>query len=276
MRARSPSETEKSLSTLASRLQSVESRPASGWTSQTLGSVIVFEGDPDGTPTAEVNFNDFKRFDVDALDASMTGLNTVDIGATGSGVGQGATTVRGRVSLSLYTPNVYAGTATTGMQLFCADGIEGFAEWQLGLIRESANNFSLRNATSPQSFTVHNTYTDGSNYERGAFRWSSNVLLIGSEVAGTGTARNIRLQGNAIEMGARILPTADGTLDIGAASSRIRNLHIRSAVQIQTKASAIVDGDVTSAADGMIGGVDTTNHRLYVRSGGTWKYATLT
>jgi hypothetical protein len=63
----------------------------------------------------------------------------------------------------------------------------------LVLSRDAANTLAQRNSTNPQAFRVYNSYTDGSNYERGFARWSSNVLEIGAEAAGTGTARAIRL-----------------------------------------------------------------------------------
>lgn len=43
------------------------------------------------------------------------------------------------------------------------------------------------------SFKSYNAYTDASNYERGFARWSANVFTIGTEAAGTGTARPVRL-----------------------------------------------------------------------------------
>lgn len=47
------------------------------------------------------------------------------------------------------------------------------------------------------------------------------------------------------------------------------------ALTTKVKAGAPDDTDITSDSDGtMI--LDTTNHRLYVRDGGTWRYATLT
>jgi hypothetical protein len=45
-----------------------------------------------------------------------------------------------------------------------------------------------------QAFRIYNTYTDASNYERGFLRWSSNVLQIGTEKLGTGTARALEFQ----------------------------------------------------------------------------------
>ena len=50
-----------------------------------------------------------------------------------------------------------------------------------------------RNSTNAQTFRIYNTFTDSSNYERGFVRWNSNILEVGTEVAGTGTARNIRI-----------------------------------------------------------------------------------
>ena len=60
--------------------------------------------------------------------------------------------------------------------------------------RDAANTLALRNGTSAQAFNIYNTYTDASNYERAIFDWqgSANVLTIGTENAGTGSARNMR------------------------------------------------------------------------------------
>lgn len=63
----------------------------------------------------------------------------------------------------------------------------------LSLWRDAANTLAQRNSTNPQAFRVYNTYTDASNYERGFVRWNTNVLQIGTEAAGTGTARTTRL-----------------------------------------------------------------------------------
>lgn len=46
-------------------------------------------------------------------------------------------------------------------------------------------------------------------------------------------------------------------------------------VRMKTKAGIPTDADTTVDADGVII-LDTTNHRLYIRDGGTWKYAALT
>lgn len=64
----------------------------------------------------------------------------------------------------------------------------------LGLLLKGAgtNTLDQRNSTNAQTFNLYNTYTDASNYERGFFKWNSNVLEIGAEAAGTGTARTMR------------------------------------------------------------------------------------
>ena len=42
----------------------------------------------------------------------------------------------------------------------------------------------------------------------------------------------------------------------------------------RTKAGAFDDTDFTNPVDGMTG-LDTSNHRLYVRSGGVWRFTQL-
>lgn len=54
-------------------------------------------------------------------------------------------------------------------------------------------------------------------------------------------------------------------------------MRIESGIFMTSKAGAIGDADFPAApADGTVGGIDVTNHRIYVRSGGVWKYAALT
>jgi hypothetical protein len=62
------------------------------------------------------------------------------------------------------------------------------------LIRDAANTLALRNSTAAQTFNIYNTYTDASNYERGIYKWASNALYMGTEVAGTGTPRPVVIQ----------------------------------------------------------------------------------
>jgi len=62
-----------------------------------------------------------------------------------------------------------------------------------GYLFGGTNLIEQRNSTSAQSFQFYNTYTDASNYERAFMRWSTNVLQIGTEAAGTGTLRQVSL-----------------------------------------------------------------------------------
>lgn len=61
------------------------------------------------------------------------------------------------------------------------------------LERDAANTLALRNGTNAQTFNLYNTFTDASNYERGVLKWDTNILEVGSEAAGTGTARSVAL-----------------------------------------------------------------------------------
>ena len=74
------------------------------------------------------------------------------------------------------------------------------ASIRLGIIddtnlqREGTGTLAQRSATTAQTFRLYNTFTDASNYERGFMRWSSNVLQIGTEKGGTGSARALEFQ----------------------------------------------------------------------------------
>jgi len=63
------------------------------------------------------------------------------------------------------------------------------------LYRDAAYTLAQRVGTNAQTFNIYNTYTDGSNYERGFLKWDSNVLKIGAEALGTGTARAVEIVG---------------------------------------------------------------------------------
>ena len=68
------------------------------------------------------------------------------------------------------------------------------ANW-VYLHKDAGGILAQRNSTNPQAFRVYNTYTDGSNYERGFIRWDTNKFEIGTESAGTGTARYLKIPG---------------------------------------------------------------------------------
>lgn len=63
------------------------------------------------------------------------------------------------------------------------------------LERDAADTLALRRSTNAQAFRLYNTFTDASNYERGGLKFASNVLELFSEAAGTGTQRDIQING---------------------------------------------------------------------------------
>jgi hypothetical protein len=80
---------------------------------------------------------------------------------------------------TLTSPAINGPASTTGVTLTC-----------------DVNHFlQQRNSTVSQAFQIFNTYTDTANYERGVIDWktNSNSLTIGTQKAGTGTARRLRL-----------------------------------------------------------------------------------
>ena len=81
------------------------------------------------------------------------------------------------------------------------------------LARDAAGSLAQRNSTNAQTFNIYNTYTDASNYERGFMKWNSNVLEIGTEAAGTGTARVWKIVGGA--SGSPTAYTAGSTVWVG-------------------------------------------------------------
>jgi len=62
------------------------------------------------------------------------------------------------------------------------------------LARDAAGTLAQRNGVNAQAFNLYNTFTDASNYERGVLKWDSNILKIGTEKLGTGSARALEFQ----------------------------------------------------------------------------------
>ena len=75
------------------------------------------------------------------------------------------------------------------------------------LQREAANHLAMVNGTNASTFSVSNTFTDASNYERGVLKWDSNILKIGTESAGTGSDRIVQFVGSGVSMPS--IPTSD-------------------------------------------------------------------
>jgi hypothetical protein len=149
-------------------------------------------------------------------------LNSGDhVSATGIGFSTGGlgnalqTSVNGAASflvaasrVNLPAGSVFGWVSGTGLQS-AADTI---------LARDAANTLAQRNGTAGQAFRLYNQFVDSANFERGFMRWNSNVLEIGTEAGGTGTAnRSMRLLIGTQPLGALI--SAQGTgVDISARS----------------------------------------------------------
>jgi hypothetical protein len=80
---------------------------------------------------------------------------------------------------TLTSPAINGSASTTGVTLTC----------------DINNYLQQRSSTVSQAFQIFNTYTDTANYERGVIDWKTNAnsLTIGTQKAGTGTARRVRL-----------------------------------------------------------------------------------
>jgi hypothetical protein len=94
---------------------------------------------------------------------------------TGAGVGVNFSGIVG-VGTSL---QFGTGTGTTG--------------GDITISREAANILAQSNGSNAQTFRIYNTFTDANNHERGFLRWSSSNFEIGSEAAGTGSSREVRI-----------------------------------------------------------------------------------
>ena len=105
------------------------------------------------------------------------------------------------------------GIVAGGVIAFCSSGL---SSEDLFVRRDAANTLALRNGANAQAFNIYNTYTDASNYERGFMKWSSNVLEIGVEAAGTGSTRVVHISNlPTSNPGAGILWNNAGTPAIG-------------------------------------------------------------
>jgi hypothetical protein len=103
----------------------------------------------------------------------------------------------------LYTNNTITHRVRTDGLLAAVASTYGFGwgtsatSFDIRLLRDATGQLAQRNGANAQKFSVYNTFTDISNYERGAFDWTTtaNTLRIRSENAGSGTNRIIAIDG---------------------------------------------------------------------------------
>ena len=99
----------------------------------------------------------------------------------------------GGSSVDLASPSAIGSTTPNTGKFTTLEATTSLQISTSGFLFGGTNLLENRNSTNAQTFRIYNTFTDASNYERGFFRWNTNVLELGTEVAGTGTARNIRI-----------------------------------------------------------------------------------
>ena len=134
------------------------------------------------------------------------------------------------------------------------------------LFRDSASVLAQRTGTAAQTFRVYNTYTDASNYERAKLAWSSNELLIGTEKAGTGTARPLKIQ---TDGSTRTGITAAGSVYIGSGAAALATtatdgfLYLPTCAGVPTGAPSAITGTQPVV-------VNSSTNQLYIYSGSAW------
>ena len=176
---------------------------------------------------------------------TLTGGTLTLNGATSGASVLSAPAVAGSATITL--PGVTSTLATLGANTFTGDqtvGSSNLVGWStdLKLYRDAAGTLAQRNGTNAQTLRVYNTYTDSSNYERGVFDWTTNanVLMIGTEKAGTGLQRDVKIQvaGNSslyfningsdrfYFTTGRIAPNITTTSDLGSSGDRFRSCYL--------------------------------------------------
>ena len=108
------------------------------------------------------------------------------------------------------------------------------------LFQTDANTIEQVNGVSPQKLNVYNTRTGAGNYERGFMRFASNVLEIGAEKAGTGTARALRLFAGGVGQ-LNITDGANGSNGITLSAGSSQDLFITSSSRVGFSSNKSLD-----------------------------------
>lgn len=157
------------------------------------------------------------------------------------------------------------------------------------LARDAANTLAQRNGANAQTFHLYNTYTDASNYERGVIGWSANNLLtIGTEAAGSGSARSLQIVrggvlkmaffSNQIALHEKLYFGTNNTYDIGGiVGDRPRNVYVGTDVFCRNTIQS-PQSSVTLGTNGQLAFEATDNSKITVKfrgSDGTTRTATI-
>lgn len=99
----------------------------------------------------------------------------------------------------------------------------------------TGNELAQQNGTNGQTFNIYNTLS-GNNYERGFLKWSSNNFRIGMEANGTGSSRDVYIDGGTSvrftiggsetwRMAPNFIATTDNNADIGSGTNAARDVY---------------------------------------------------
>lgn len=233
--------------------------------------------DTTGTPTAfDVNVTDTASNATSALAKfRVGGADRITLFKSGA-IGLNNLTSLGAASISGINWSLfYNGPAPSGYALAISTtgrlsvGVGGRIEWgsyagsptvELALERDAANTLALRNGVNAQAFHVYNTYTDASNYERGFIRYSSNVLQIGHEFAGTGATRNVALRYGGQD---RLILNGNGIEFAPAGATRAI---FSSSGALVTRSIVALSADQIGFSSSTTTGVNNTNDTAIARS----------
>lgn len=175
-----------------------------------------------------------------------TGSDSILISMNGVASGSFASSVGGTFTIPAISANgyVFLGNNVSGGGVQIATGNLSFGANDLILARDAANILALRNGVNAQQFNLYNTYTDGSNYERFGFTWTTNQFQALIAVAGTGNTARSMLIGTGEGSGKLSIRTggitswsfngsgyliceADNSYDIGASgANRPRSVYV--------------------------------------------------
>lgn len=150
------------------------------------GGSIIFQVAPAGSSGTAQNAL------ADALTIASTRVATFASTLFANGT---ITTIGGAINLNASTTtNTRAQLSTAGLYLQ-ANGILSWAfssspaagnDQDLVLARDAADTLAQRRGVNAQSFRVYSTFTDASNYERGALNAGADFIELAAETAGTG------------------------------------------------------------------------------------------
>lgn len=112
-----------------------------------------------------------------------------DVHTSNSAAITGSTSsVKVRLKATAVGDGPYISIASDGF-LGIASGVSALSNSpDVQLWRDAADTLALRRSTNAQTFNVYSSYTDASNYTRGALKAASGVVTLAAESAGTGDA----------------------------------------------------------------------------------------